>query len=135
MNSKKIKVIIIVLIIFILIGIALGLYLKYKNNNYIPNDYIAVFNGGSGEITYSTYIYKIDNGQANYGFKYINTTNVTVSGGSSEWEIKITGRGKVTWTDQVFKVAKNNGAYSYVRLHNDSRSYSIEEFEKMFMMN
>ncbi len=91
--------------------------------------------GGSGEITYSTYIYKIDNGQANYGFKYINTTNTTASYGSSEWKVKITGKGEVSWTDDVFLVAKNNGAYQYVNLPNSDKIFSIEDFMVMFMMD
>lgn len=132
-ESKK-KIIIIVLILVILL-IVTFLYIKNKNNNYIPDDYIAVFNGGSGEITYSTYIYKIDNGHDNSGFKYINTTNTTTSWGSSTWNIKITGQGEVTWTDEVFLVAKDNNAYSYVLLANDDKTYSIEEFMTIFLMN
>lgn len=91
--------------------------------------------GGVGEVTYSTYIYKIDNGQANYGFKYINTTNTTVSFGKDEWKVKITGRGEVSWTDNVFEVAINNNAYSYVILPGSDKIYSIEEFMGMFMMD
>lgn len=106
-----------------------------KQDNNIPENYIAIFNGGAGEITYSTYIYKIDNGQANYGFKYINTTNTTVSWGSSEWNVRITGRGEVGWTDEVFKVAEDNFAYSYVQLPNDTKTYTIDEFMSMFLMN
>ena len=87
------------------------MYKKEPSNDKIPENYIAVFNGGSGEMTYSTYIYKIDNKQANYGFKYINTTNTTKSWGSSEWEIKITDKGKFDWTDGAFIVAKENNAY------------------------
>jgi hypothetical protein len=70
------------------------MYLVNKDSlivsNEVPNDYIAVFHGGVGELTYSTYIYKIDNNQANYGFKYINTTNTTKHWGSSEWNVKVT---------------------------------------------
>ena len=80
----------------------------------VPDGYIAVFNGGAGEITYSTYVYKIDNGQANYGFKYVNTINTTESWGSPNWNIKVVKTGTVDWTDDVFKVAEEHGAYSYV---------------------
>lgn len=136
MNSKKIVLIVIVLMTIVVIGVfGFSLYFKRQTNNHIPNDYIAVFNGGYGEVTYSTYIYKINNGHANYGFKYINTTNTTVSWGSPDWKIKITSRGKVTWTDEVFTIAKNNGAYSYVKLSNDTKTYTIEEFQSMFLMD
>ena len=136
MNSKKVKLIVIILIV-VIVFVTLGfcLFLKYQDSNNIPNDYIAVFNGGSGEITYSTYIYKIHNGHANYGFEYINTTNTTVSWGSSERKIKITDKGEVTWTDDVFAIAKKNNAYTYVKLPNNNKIYSIDEFMTMFLMN
>lgn len=129
------KLIIFLIASLVIIGlILLGIYL-YKENNNIPDNYIAVFHGGAGEVTYSTYIYKIDNGHANYGFKYINTTNTTTSWGSSTWKIKITARGEVSWTDDVFVVAKENNAYSYVKIPNSDKVYSIEEFMKIFLMN
>lgn len=129
------KKLIIILLIIILGGISILKYSHFKKyNNTIPNDYIAVFNGGSGEITYSTYIYKIDNDQQNYGFKYINTTNTTVTDGSTEWKSTITKKGEVGFTTEVFKIAKENNAYSYVKLPNDNNIYEIEEFATMFTM-
>ena len=130
----KNKIIPIIIVAATLIIVLLFLIIKPKGDN-IPNDYIAIFNGGSGEITYSTYIYKIDNGQANMGFKYINTVNTTVSWGSPEWENKNTDSGEVTWTDDVFPVAKKHGAYSYVKIPNDDKTYTIEEFQERFLMN
>jgi hypothetical protein len=130
----KNKIIPIIIVAATIIIVLLFLIIKPKGDN-IPNDYIAIFNGGSEEITYSTYIYKIDNGQANMGFKYINTVNTTVSWGSPEWEIKITDSGEVTWTDDVFPVAKKHGAYSYVKIPNDDKTYTIEEFQERFLMN
>lgn len=136
MNKKKLKLVIVLLIVvvaFVIFGFCL--YSKYKSNDKVPDDYIAIFHGGSGEITYSTYIYKIDNGHANYGFRYIHTVNSTKSWGSSEWNVKVVGKGKVTWTDDVFSVAKENGAYQYVTLPDSDETYSIEEFQEMFLMN
>lgn len=106
-----------------------------ESNDEIPNNYIAIFHGGSGEIVYETYIYKINNGEANYGFNYINVTKTTTSYGSSEWNTKITKHGSVAWTDNVFGVAKENNAYSYVTLPNSDKIYSIEEYQQMFLMN
>lgn len=138
MNSKKIKIIVSILAIvavFAIIGFCL--YLKYKNNdiksNDIPNDYIAIFNGDSGELFYATYIYKIDNGRDNHGFKYINTTSTTASWGSKDWKTNITDKGEVTSIDDVLAVAKKNNAYSYVTLPNDDKIYSIDEFRTMFL--
>lgn len=132
MKKKTIMIIIVIVFLIVIAGIAYPLLLK---NNNIPNNYIAVFHGGSGEMTHSTYIYKINNGHDNYGFKYINTENTTKSYGSSEWIIKKTKEGTVTWMDDVFKVAYENNAYDYVQLPNDSKTYTIEEFQDMFLMN
>ena len=65
----------------------------------------------------------------------INTENTTKSYGSSDWIIRKTGEGTVDWTDGVFKVAYENNAYDYVQLPNDSKTYTIEEFQNMFLMN
>lgn len=101
----------------------------------IPQNYIAVFNGGSGEMTRSTYIYKINNGHGNIGYEYINTENTTKSWGSPDWNVRILKKGEAFFTDEVFKIAEENGAYSYVKLPNDKKAYSIEEFKNMFIKN
>lgn len=127
------------IIVFILV-LVVGVFFTFLfinsqgNKNKIPDNYIAVFHGGSGEVTYSTYIYKIKNDQPNYGFQYINTKNTTVSWGSSKQKQKIIGRGNIDWTDGVFSIAHENNAYSYVTLPDGSK-YSIEEFQGMFLMN
>lgn len=122
---------IIKLVFYILILVVLILSLNKRNE--IPQDYLFVFNGGSWEVTYSTYIYKIDNGHSNYGFKYINTTNTTKSYGSSEIVQKITKTGTLMWTEEVFTVAKKNNAYSYVLVR--GKKYTPEEFAPMFLMD
>lgn len=136
MNNKKIKLIFLILII-LLVSVIIGfcLYLNYKKTSDIPNDYIAIFHSGVGEKTHETYIYKIDNGYAHMGFKYINVTSTTESWGSSNWKYKITDKGEFDWTDGAFIIAKKHGAYSYVTLPNDDKIYTIEEFQKMFLMN
>lgn len=134
MKNKKVFLFVVILIIVIFI-VSYIIVIINKNNGKIPYDYIAVFHGGSGEITYETYIYKIDNGHLNLGFEYINVTNTTTSWGSDEWNTKITKRGSVQWTDDVFGIAKENNAYSYVTLPNSDKTYTIEEFMKMFLMN
>ena len=105
------------------------------DNDKIPDGYIAVFHGGSGEITYETYIYKINNKQANSGFNYVNVTKTTTHWGSSEWNTKITKSGSVQWTDNIFEVARENNAYSCVTLPNSNKIYTIEEYMQMFLMN
>ena len=134
MKNKKLFCIFTILIIIALVFGSI-IYINKTTNNKIPDGYIAIFHGGAGEITYETYIYKKDNGHANSGFDYINVTNTTVSWGSSEWNSKITKRGSVQWTDDVFEVAKENGAYSYVTLPNSDKTYTIEQYMSMFLMN
>ena len=134
MKNKKLFCIFAILIIIALVFGSI-IYINKTTNNKIPDGYIAIFHGGAGEITYETYIYKKDNGHANSGFDYINVTNTTVSWGSSEWNSKITKRGSVQWTDDVFEVAKENGAYSYVTLPNSDKTYTIEQYMSMFLMN
>ncbi len=131
-KHKKLFISITVLIIIL---VTLGVFTYHEYNSKIPEDYMAVFHGGVGEETRCTYIYKIDNNQSNYGFKYINTTSRTKEYGSNEWDVKITKRGKIDWTDGAFGVAKENGAYSYVTLQNSDKQISIEDFQTMFLMN
>ena len=136
MKNKKLFCIFAILIIIVLaVGSIIYINKNKTTNGRIPDGYIAIFHGGAGEITYETYIYKKDNGHANSGFDYINVTNTTVSWGSSEWNSKITKRGSVQWTDNVFEVAKENGAYSYVTLPNSDKTYTIEQYMGMFLMN
>ncbi len=131
---KPIYFVPIIVLLILLTGITMYCFYSPNKSNKIPENYIAVFNGGSGEITYSTYIYKIDNGQANYGFGYINTMNTTTSWGSSNWNIKIISKGTVNWTNDVFTIAKKNNAYSYVKVPNDHKTYTIDEYMSMFLM-
>ena len=136
MKNKKLFCIFAILIIIVLaVGSIIYINKNKTTNDRIPDGYIAIFHGGAGEITYETYIYKKDNGHANSGFDYINVTNTTVSYGSSEWNSKITKRGSVQWTDDVFEVAEENGAYSYVTLPNSNETYTIEQYMSMFLMN
>ena len=91
---KKYFGLIMILIIIVLIVSYILVTINKKSrdntdNDKVPDGYIAVFHGGSGEITYETYIYKINNKQANSGFNYVNVTRTTTHWGSSEWNTKI----------------------------------------------
>lgn len=123
----------IVLILGVLVGI--NVYLNKDKSDQIPDNYLFVFHGGSGEVTRSTYIYKIDNGHDNMGFKYINTENNTKYWGSTEWIIKIVDEGEFDFTDGAFVVAKEHGAYSYIKEPNNEKTYTIEEYQSRFLMN
>lgn len=133
---RKVAIITIIILV-ILVNIVVFITLKsesFKENN-IPENYVAVFHGGSGEQTYETYIYKIENGKNNYGFEYINTTTTTIRYGSTISESKITKKGSFDWTDEAFKIAEDNFAYSHVSVPGDDNIYTIEEFKKIFIKN
>ena len=134
MNNKKVTIICLVIAVIILIIICANKFINRETTSgIIPDGYICVFNGGVGEVTYSTYIYKNKKYSDNYGFDYINTTNTTKSWGSSEWNQKITSRGTVGWTDEVFEIARKNNAYSYVE--EKGKIYTIEEYGNRFIMD
>jgi len=105
---------------------------EIKEEEKIADNYIAYFEGGNDKITYRTYIYKINNNQANYGFRYTNSTLKNIDGKIVE---DIVAEGEVSWTDDVFIVAKKHGAYSYVKYNGRDKKYTIDEFATMFLMN
>lgn len=117
------------LFFFIVILVLIICILILKSNNKIPDNYIAVFHGGTGEITYETYIYK--NKNDNSKVNYINVTSTTVSYGSAKWKHKITKRG-VSSKKDIFEIAKKNNAYSYVTISSGSETYSVNQYKKIF---
>ena len=131
---KKNVLIIVVVLVIIVFGVGIGTYFYVKSN--IPTQkLVATFHGGSSEVTYESEIYKIDNGHANMGFTYINYECTTKRWGSKESTRKVIGKGEFTWTDGAFEVAKNNNAYSYVTVPGSDKTYSIEEFSSIFLMD
>lgn len=133
MNLKKLTFII--MFIIVLAGFILSILIKRSMNDIINDDYIAIFHGEDKGYIYETYIYKIDNGHANRGFEYINVTWTLESYENSRGKYKINKKGEFEWTDGAFGVAKEHGAYSYVNVPNDNKKYTIEEFQRMFIMN
>ena len=132
----------IVLILGVLVGVDCFIDFNEKElkkdisqSAVIPEGYLFVFHGGRGKVTTSTYIYKIDNGQANMGFKYINTTNHPESWDSSNVIIKIVDEGEFDFSDGAFAVAKTHGAYTYVMEPGNDKQFTIEEYQNRFIMN
>ncbi len=126
--------------VVLILGVLIGINAYVQNDkkyvsDEIPEGYLFVFHGGSGEVTKSTYIYKIDNGHANMGFKYINTENHTESWGSANWVIKIVDEGEFDFTDGAFVVAREHGAYSYITEPGNEKNFTIEEYQGRFIMN
>ena len=140
MKKRILIFVTILMILVVVIVFCINNIFGVKKDNVIlsrkvDENYIAVFNGGAGEQTYSTYIYKIDNGYNNYGFRYINTTNTTEHYGSPNWYVVVTETGKFNFPIDAFSIAKKNYAYSYVKVPGENNTYSIREFKRMFLLN
>jgi len=97
------------------------------NNNRIPTNYIAVFSGNKGNKTYSTYMYKKDNNNDTYGYKFINT----VSNKNQEKNYTILLKGEVDWKDQILNIAKRNNAYESVKYQ--GRDITVDDFINTFI--
>ena len=117
-----------IIIIFIISQIAIITY-SYKQNvqSIVTDDYIAVFKGEEGEKTYSTYVYQKKKKKT---YSYINTVSYSSGYDSSNWTEKTTKKGKLKKKKDIYKIAKKNKAYSYVRYKN-GKIYSIEEIKKI----
>ena len=137
MKDKKVKIFLIIFAACALVTAGIVYYSMSKV--YIPtkidDNYIAIFHGGSSEVTYETYIYKVDNGKDNMGFRYIYAQRTTTSWGSKESTTRVLAKGNLTWTDDVFEIAKKNNTYSFVTLPNDNKAYTIDDFAAMFLKN
>ena len=92
----------------------------------VEDGWIAKLNGGSGEITYHTYVYEAEN-----GYKYINTTSTTVSYGSPQWTERVIDSGSVSTKEEIVQVAKDNGSKQYVLFPDDKEDYKISDFLNM----
>ena len=92
----------------------------------VEDGWIAKFNGGSGEITYHTYVYEAEN-----GYKYINTTSTTVSYGSPQWTERVIDSGTVSTKEEIVQIAKDNGSKQYVTFPDDKETYKISDFLNM----
>lgn len=146
MKNKKILLI----VIFFIVGFVIGfLAFKYKNEDSInsniqdninsntddnvnsdkeynlTDDYIAIFQGGSGERIYKTYVFKDDK------YYYINVTSTTESWGSTKWNDVITKKGSAESLDEIFRIAEENYSNSFVFLPSDEKPYSIEEYKNI----
>ena len=127
MKKKGIMITVAIIIVLASISLTIMFLPKGESQVEIPEGYIAVFNGGAGEIVYRTYFYRDGN-----KYKYINVTSMTESWGSPEWNDKITKKGKVSSIEKVFEVAEKNYANSYVRVPNEDETYTLEEFKVLF---
>lgn len=128
--KKKYWIIFIVLVAIIEIGIIIFSY-NSDVDNTIPNDYIAVFKGETGETVHSTYLYKTKSGKKTK-YKYINTTTTLNEYDSTDFNEEIIKKGNLKNRNEIFKVAKKNDANSYVKYIKKDKIYTIEEFMQVF---
>lgn len=127
---KKRNIIILIIIILLLQGIMIFYSYHSKFDNIIPTNYQVVFKGETGEAVYSTYLYSKKKGKK-ISYSYINTNSTLSSYDSSLWNEEIINKGKLKNIDDIFSIAQENNAYSYV-LFEDGKILSIEEFKKTF---
>ena len=104
-----------IIIVIISILAILTTFLFIKNTNKINDDYYLKLIGGTGEQTYTTYLYWNGGQKA----KYICTTSTTKSYGSSKWIEKVTKKGNLAFMQGIYDVAKNNNSFDYVIMNKD----------------
>ncbi|MBQ3435601.1 MAG: hypothetical protein IJH13_01120 [Bacilli bacterium] len=121
---------IIIIIAFIVLLSTVVIVLFNANENSIPSGYIAVFKGESTDVVHTTYLYQGKKNKKKYS--YINTITKLDHNDSSMWNEEVLEQKKLKKKKDVFKVAKENGAYSYVKYEKDGNLYTIEEFKKVF---
>lgn len=90
----------------------------------IPDGYIAILRGGTGEITYNTYVYQTED-----GFEYINTTRTTLSWGSTKGKVKIDSQGSSVDMDRLLKIAEDHGSAQFVTFPDENKARPIDDFK------
>ena len=97
----------------------------YKEyGDFTPDDgYVAVLQGGVGEIAYKTYVYKTDN-----GYRYVNVTSTTVSWGAARWTSVVDGSNTVSTREKVIEIAKDHNSGDFVIFPGDNTAHPVEDF-------
>ena len=91
----------------------------------VDDGYIAILEGGAGEIMRKTYLYKTDS-----GYRYINVTATTVSYGSPQWKEVVNSAGEISSKDEIISIAKGHGSCGFVMIAGEDKPCTIEEFLK-----
>ena len=110
------------------------LYDLNDGNDYqVPDGYCAVLHGGSGEITYKTYVYCHDDsaGDQTY-YEYIHVTSTTVSWGSPISRNTLDTAGTKDTKEAIVETARDHNSCQFMTLPGDYRNvYSINDFLTM----
>lgn len=137
MKKRYISLIAVIVVILSTVGMIL---LVNKNNadNTIPDNYIVIFKGETGETVHTTYLYRkekiktLDDGttETKVTWKYINTESTLGGYDSVNWTEKVIKKGKLKKRKDIFKKAKKNGATSYVKYMKNGKVYTYDAFKK-----
>ena len=133
--KKKYFIILITIVILISIIGMFFLISKNESSNEIPNDYIIIFKGENGQIVNTTYIYeKIEKKKKKIikTYKYINTTSTYNGYDSSSWTEEVTKKGTLKKKNEIFIIAQENNANSYVKYLPEDQIYTIEDFKNIW---
>ena len=133
--KKKYFIILITIVILISIIGMFFLISKNESSNEIPNDYIIVFKGENGQIVNTTYIYEKTEKKKKKiikTYKYINTISTYNGYDSSSWTEKVTKKGTLKKKNEIFKIAQENNANSYVKYLPENQIYTIEDFKNIW---
>lgn len=127
--KNETKIIICTFFVMFLIFISSFIYIN-KQQNYIKNDYIAVFKGEENDDIHLTYVYIKKRKKGKIKYKYINSLISVDKYESTSSLEKIIDFDDVDSRKKLFMIAKNNQAYSYVILQKDGSICSIGEFKE-----
>lgn len=99
----------------------------------VPDGYCAVLHGGSGEITYKTYVYYRDDSAADQPYyEYIHVTSTTVSWGSPISRNTLDTAGTKDTKEAIVETARDHNSCQFMTLPGDYRNvYSINDFLTM----
>ena len=103
------------------------MYKISDESDKIPDGYIAVLRGGSGEITYCTYVYQTED-----GFEYINTTRTTLSWGSTKGKVTIDAHGYRVDMDQLLDIAEEHNSADFVTFPGEDQAHPIDDFKAAY---
>ena len=135
---KKSIIIMTILVIILSTVIMIVLANKYNSiENTIPDGYIAVFRGETGEIVHTTYLYKKQEIKKKkktnkYTYTYINTVSTLSGYDSVNWEERVIKKDKLKKKTDIFKKAKKNSANSYVKYIENDQVYTFEDFKNIW---
>ena len=127
-RGKLFFIMLIILVILLWIGVTVVLFINVDNTK-IPDGYVAVFKGETSDVVYSTYVYRVKKKKS---YKYVNTISTIVDFDNYVWDEKVVKKGKAKNKKELFKIAKKNFAYTYVKYQDDNNIYSVDEFDKIF---